>query len=72
MIDPRAFQQMMNNAQQMQQFQQQFGMFQQQFQGPNGMNPQAIVQQKLNSGEMTQAQYEQLRQMANMIMGTNM
>jgi hypothetical protein len=36
------------------------------------MNPQAIVQQKLNSGEMTQTQYEQLRQMANMIMGTNM
>lgn len=72
MIDPRMFQQMMNNAQQMQQFQQQFGLFQQQFQGgQNVMNPQAIVQQKLNSGEMTQAQYEQLRQMANQIMGTN-
>jgi 3-methyladenine DNA glycosylase Tag len=66
-----AFQQMMNNAQQMQQFQQQFGQFQQQFSGNGQMNPQAIVQQKLNSGEMSQQQFEQLRQMANMMMGTN-
>lgn len=72
MIDPQMFQAVMNNAQRMQQFQQQFGMFQQQFQGgQNQMNPQAIVQQKLNSGEMSQQQYEQLRQMANMMMGTN-
>lgn len=71
MIDPTAFQQMMNNAQQMQMFQQQFGQFQQQFQGNGQFNPQAIVQQKLNSGEMTQQQYEQLRRMANMMMGTN-
>lgn len=71
MIDPMAFQQMMNNAQQMQMFQQQFGQFQQQFQGNGQINPQALVQQKLNSGEMSQQQYEQLRNMANMIMGTN-
>lgn len=71
MVNPMAFQQMMNNAQQMQQFQQQFGQFQQQFQGNGQMNPQALVQQKLNSGEMSQQQFEQLRQMANMMMGTN-
>lgn len=72
MIDPRMFQQMISNQQQMQNFQQQFGQFSQQFQGgPGAMNPQAIVQQKLNSGEMTQQQYEQLRNMANMLMGTN-
>lgn len=72
MIDPRMFQQMISNQQQLQQFQQQFGQFQQQFQGGmNGMNPQAIVQQKLNSGEMTQQQYEQLRNMANMLTGMN-
>ena len=61
----------MSNAQQYQAFQQQFGMFAQQFQGPQMMNPQMIVQQKLNSGEMTQAQFEQLRMMANGLMGMN-
>lgn len=35
------------------------------------MTPQQIVQQKLNSGEMTQEQFNQLRAMANQIMGTN-
>ena len=75
MIDPRMFQQMLSNQQQMQNFQQQFNQFQQQFQGGQngvgGMDPRAIIQQKLNSGEMTQQQYEQLRNMANMLMGTN-
>lgn len=72
MLDQNAFQQMMANAQQMQMMQMQFNQFAQQFQGgPGQMNPQAIVQQKLNSGEMTQAQFEQIRQQANMLMGTN-
>lgn len=70
MIDPNQFQMMMNNAQQFQQFQQQFGQFCQQFQG-NQMNPQMQVQQFLNSGRMTQQQFEQIRQQANAIMGTN-
>lgn len=72
MIDQQTFQQMMNNAQQMQMFQQQFQMFSNQMMnGPQAFNPQMMVQQKLNSGEMTQQQYEQIRQQANMIMGTN-
>lgn len=36
-----------------------------------GMSPQQIVQQKLNSGEMSQEQFNQLRVMANQIMGIN-
>lgn len=35
------------------------------------ITPQQIVQQKLNSGEMTQEQFNQLRSIANQIMGTN-
>ena len=69
MINPMAFQQMIANQQMMQNFQQQFGQFSQQFQGNQQANPQMLVQQKLNSGEMTQAQFEQLRNMANQIMG---
>lgn len=69
MINPMALQQILNNQQNFQSFQQQFGQFAQQFQGPQQMNPQMLVQQKLNSGEMTQAQFEQLRNMANQIMG---
>lgn len=72
MFNPAMIQQLMGNAAQYQNFQQQFSSFAQQFQGgPQQMNPQAIVQQKLNSGEMTQAQFEQLRQMANQLMGYN-
>lgn len=36
-----------------------------------GRNPQAVVQELLNSGQMSQQQYEQLRQKANRIMGMN-
>lgn len=72
MLSPEMMQQLMGNAQQYQAFQQQFGLFAQQFQGgPQQMNPQMIVQQKLNSGEMSQQQFEQLRMMANQLMGTN-
>lgn len=56
----------MNPMQLMQQFQQ----FRQNFmqQNPNA-NPQAMVQQLLNSGRMSQQQFEQFRKMANMLTG---
>lgn len=38
----------------------------------NGINPQQQVQQLLNSGQMTQEQFNQLRAMANQITGKNM
>lgn len=69
MINPMALQQILANQQNLQNFQQQFGQFAQQFQGGQQMNPQMLVQQKLNSGEMSQAQFEQLRNMANQLMG---
>lgn len=34
-------------------------------------NPQAIVQQLLNSGQMSQAQFNQLAQQAQQILGNN-
>lgn len=34
-------------------------------------NPQAIVQQLLNSGQMSQAQFNQLAQQAQQIIGNN-
>lgn len=37
-----------------------------------GKNPQQMVQEMLNNGKMTQAQYNQLRTMANRITGMNM
>ena len=48
---------------------QRFNQFCQQFQ-QQGKNPQEIVQQLLNSGQMTQAQFEQFRQTANNLLGT--
>ena len=50
-------------------FQNQFQNFAQQMQGQ--MNPQMQVQQLLNSGRMTQQQFENIRSIANGIMGTN-
>lgn len=35
----------------------------------NGANPQAIVQQLLNSGQMSQAQFNELAQQAQQIVG---
>ena len=35
-----------------------------------GVNPQQMVQNLLNQGKMTQGQFNQLRAMANQIMGT--
>lgn len=71
MINPMAFQQALANPQMMQSLQQQFQQFTQQLQGGYSMpmNPQQLVQQKLANGEMTQSQFEQLRGMANAMMG---
>lgn len=44
---------------------QRFNQWRQGFQG----NPQQMVQQMLNSGQMTQQQFGQLQQMARQIMG---
>lgn len=49
-----------------QNFQQQFQQFQQSM---RGVNPQQKVQELLNSGQMTQEQFNQLRAMANMFSG---
>lgn len=51
----------------MQNFMNQFNQFRQNF--GNGQNPQAVVQQLLDSGKMSQEQFNQLSQMANQIMG---
>ena len=48
---------------------QRFQQFCQQIQ-QNGQNPQQMVQQLLNSGKMSQAQFDQFRQVANNILGT--
>ena len=60
----------MNNFMQMfgnfQNFQNQFNQFKQQL---GSQNPQAMVQQLLDSGRMSQQQFNQLSQMANQIMG---
>lgn len=62
----------MNNIFQMfggiQNFQNQFNQFKQQI---GNQNPQQMVQQLLDSGRMSQQQFNQLRQMANQIMGRN-
>lgn len=49
-----------------QMFKQQFDAFAQNF---NNSNPQQIVQNLLNSGKMTQAQFNQFRNIANQITG---
>lgn len=53
-------------------FQNQFNAFKQQFTMQNKMTPQEKVQQLLNSGQMSQQQFDQLRQMANQITGKNL
>ena len=58
-------QQLLQNPQQ---FKTQFDNFVRNFR-QGGQNPQAVVQQLLNSGQMTQAQFNQLRNMANQITG---
>lgn len=38
---------------------------------PTGLTPEQIVRQKIQNGEMTQAQFEQYRQIANRLTGRN-
>ena len=57
-------QQMFNNPQ----FKQQFEAFSRNFQ-QSGQNPQQVVQQLLNSGQMTQSRFNQLRDIVNQITG---
>lgn len=67
---PPNFMQIFGNAQNMQN---RFQQFVQNFQQQNGgnMNPQQMVQQLLNSGRMTQDQFNQIQNMANMFFGKN-
>lgn len=58
-------QQLLNNPMQLKQ---QFEAFAQNFQ-QSGQNPQQLVQQLLNNGKMTQAQFNQFRNIANQITG---
>lgn len=52
---------------------QQFNQFKANFEKQNpGADPQAMVQQLLNSGEMSQQQFETFRTMANQITGMKM
>lgn len=57
----------MNAFGNMQNFMQQFNAFKQNF-NQQGMNPQMIVQNMLNNGQMTQSQFNQLSAMADQIM----
>lgn len=52
-------------------FMAQFNQFRQNIQ-QNGIDPKQQVQQLLNSGQMTQEQFNQFREMANQITGKNM
>lgn len=58
---------MFNPFENMPAFIQQFQLFQQQMQGKG--NPQQLVQNMLNTGQMSQDQFNQLRMMANQITG---
>lgn len=64
----------MNNIMNMfgnyQNFKTQFELFKQNMQRQN-ISPQQKVQELLNSGQMTQQQFEHLRQLANQITGKN-
>lgn len=72
MMDPMVFQQMMANTQQFQNFQNQFQSFVQQIQGgAQNFNGQQQVQNMLANGQMSQADFERVRQQANQIMGVN-
>jgi hypothetical protein len=53
----------------MQNFNNQFNNFKQNFSQQGFGNPQALVQNMLNSGQMTQSQFNQLSAMADAIMG---
>ena len=61
--------QMFQNPQQL--FQQVNNFAQQLQQQSNGMTPQQMVQNLLNSGKVSQGQYEQARSIVNKITGMN-
>ena len=72
MMDQAIFQQIMANAQQFQNLQNQFHNLVQQIQGgPQSFNGQQQVQNMLANGQMSQADFERVRQQANQIMGVN-
>lgn len=54
----------------MQNFNSQFNNFKQNFSQQGMGNPQMLVQNLLNSGQMSQAQFNQYSAMADMIMGS--
>ena len=62
-------QMLMSNPQQL--FNQVNNFAQQLQQQSNGMTPQQMVQNMLNSGKLSQAQFNQLRDIANKITGMN-
>ena len=62
-------QMLMSNPQQL--FSQINNFAQQLQQQSNGMTPQQMVQNMLNSGKLSQAQFNQLRDIANKITGMN-
>lgn len=67
---PANFMQMFGNMQNMRNKFQQFAQnFQQQNSG--NVNPQQMVQQLLDSGRMSQEQFNQIQNMANMFFGKN-
>ena len=67
---PANFMQMFGNMQNMRSKFQQFAQnFQQQNSG--NVNPQQMVQQLLDSGRMSQEQFNQIQNMANMFFGKN-
>lgn len=67
-MNPFQFNPFANNISQNRQpnLMQQFALFAQNYKGPN---PQAMVQRLLNSGQMTQEQFNQLRAIANQMTG---
>ena len=60
---------MQNN--QMSDFQNKFNQFVQNFRSQGNQDPRQKIQELLDSGKMTQQQYNQLRQIANRFLGTN-
>lgn len=60
-----------NNGQQNSNFVNAFRSFAANFSNQSNMTPQQRVQELLNSGQMTQEQFEYFRQMANQLTGKN-
>lgn len=54
-----------------QDFQNKFNQFVQNFRSQGNQDPRQKIQELLNSGQMSQQQYNQLRNIANQFLGTN-